>query len=375
MKRKTILLNGPSIDNKSGAYGGGVGGAARNMQIYLDGFCSERFELMPCFNSVRQPGRAFFLAFPWRLATDIFRAFRLGLSASGIHILGHYRTAVYREYCIVLVSRLLRLPILYHVKAGAFIDRFHSCRALEKTMIKSILRSSEIILCEGLPYVEFIERTFGLESFYFPNFILASEMPCIVEEKLMSKTIRVLFVGYCYEEKGVFELIRGCKLAAENGLSVELTLVGEEARDFTRWLDSLLATGEVLPFNVRRLGRVDHDTALLTYYENDVFVLPTRHPGEGHNNSINEAMMMGLVIVTTRHGFLESVLGENCSYFLEDGSAQRISEMLLFIDKHRSEARLRAKNARARLSECFSSDGAFKRLEGYYCRLTNQSSD
>lgn len=369
MKRKTILLNGPRIKSKKAAYGGGMGGFVRNMQTYLDGFSSERFCLKPCFNSVRQSGKMHSLTFPWRLIADTFRAVRLGISASGIHILGQYRAAVYREFCIVLVCKLLNLPILYEIKAGAFIDWFNSCRILERRMMAFILQSSKIILCEGLPYVEFVRNTFGLESFYFPNYVLAREIPETVNEKLMGEKIRVLFVGFCYEGKGVLELVRGCELAAEKGLSVELTLVGEEAPEFTQWLDSLLEAS--LTVNMNRLGRVHHDRALSVYQENDVFCMPTRHAGEGHNNSINEAMMMGMVIVCTRHGFLESVLGNNCSYFLEIGEAQEISETLILIHQNRREARKKTKNARARLMERFSSDRSFESLENHYLNLTN----
>jgi len=224
-----------------------------------------------------------------------------------------------------------------------------------------------------LPYIEFLKNTFGVESFYLPNVVPASEIPPTVDEKLVDETIHVLFVGFCYEGKGVFELVTGCKQAADKGLRVELTLAGEEDLAFTRWLDALSISG--LPFKINRLGRLDHDKILSVYQQNDVFVLPTRHSGEGHNNSINEAMMMGLVIVSTRHGFLESVLGEDCSYFLKDTSAQEISETLLLIHKNRSEARQKVKNARTRLIECFSSDIAFEKLEDYYLQLTNRSSD
>ena len=369
MSKKTILLQGPDPDTRDAAYGGGQGGVVRNMLLYLNGFESEGYELVPCFHSVRQKGASRF-SFVKRLAADVREVLRNGRSADGIHIFAQYRTAIYREFSVALACQGVRLPYLYHIKAGYYIDWLESCRAWERWMAKFILARARVVLCEGQIYVEYLRNNFGIEAHYFPNFVLDDDILRRVETKLQGETIRILFVGYCYEGKGVFELVQGCEAAANDGIRLELTLVGQEDEEFTRFLDSHESKG--LSYTVNRMGRKDHDDVLALFNTHDVFCMPTRHKGEGHTNTVNEAMMMGMVIVATRHGFLEHVLAGESSFFLVELTPADIAGALHRINSDRDGARRRAANARERVMKLFTSGSAFSKLSEHYETLTSQ---
>ncbi len=367
MQKKTILLNGPSPFTKRASYGGGKGGFVRNVLVYVTGFRSDDFDLEPCYHSVRQQGDSRW-SFVTRLISDVREVLSRGRGADGMHILAQYRTAIYREFGIVLACRWLRLPFLYEVKAGAFIDWLTAARPWERRMAAFILGRAAVVLCEGEVYVDFLEEEFGIVSHYFPNFVLDEEVPADVPSKLENPTVRVLFVGFCYAGKGVFELVDGCRQAAASGVSVELTLVGEEHEDFARYLDSTVDAQQSM--TIKRAGRLEHGAVLEQLATHDVFCMPSRHSGEGHTNTVNEAMMTGMVIVTTRHGFLERVLAGDCSYFLDDLTPEDIAAALVAIDQDRDEARRRAANARRRLLGNFTSGVAFRKLESHYETLT-----
>lgn len=370
MVKKKILLNGPEIDVTNAFFGGGAGGMARNMAQYLQAYESADFEQVPCFHTVRQQGAGPF-SFVRRLFTDTASVFRHAPQADGVHIIAQYRTAIYREFAVVLACLVRRRPVLYEVKAGAFIHWLRSCRLWERKMALFILRRARVVICEGRVYVDFLRNELGIESHYAPNFVLDREIPPDVPPKLTGNEVRVLFVGYCYEGKGVFELVEGCELAAKGGVPVELTLAGHEDQDFTRFLDDKLSQG--LSFPVKRMGRMDHDEVLKLFGTNDVFCMPTRHSGEGHTNTVNEAMMMGMVIVSTRHGFLEDVLGGDISYFLDELSPDAIADRLETIHRDRDESRRRAHAARERLLQRFTSKRAFQDLTARYRELTRET--
>ncbi len=364
---KKILLNGPEIELSSGFYGGGQGGMARNMVQYVTGFRSDEFEIEPCFHSVRQPDATRW-SFVTRLFSDVGRLLRQWRSADGVHILSQYRTAIYREYAIVLACWLRGLPVLYEIKAGAFIKWLETCRPWERAMAHFILRRARVVMCEGQVYVDYLRDRLRIESHYAPNYVLSQEIPADVRPKLMTEKMCVLFVGYCYEGKGVFELVEGCELAAKKGVPVELTLAGHEDDDFTRFLDDKVRNG--LQYTLNRMGRIDHDVVLKLFSANDAFCMPTRHSGEGHTNTVNEAMMMGMVIISTRHGFLEDVLSGDASYFLDRLSPEDICDRLAEIHRDRDEARRRARAARERLMQRFTSETAFANLTARYRELT-----
>jgi glycosyltransferase involved in cell wall biosynthesis len=368
---KTILLFGPQIRTEGGAYGGGTGGYSRNMSAHLSSFRSEEFTQAPCFHTVRQSERSFRNHRVPRLFIDTYRFVRdcLRHRPSGVHILGlHVNRVTYREAAIVLLARLMRIPVLYEIKAGAFVEWYDEQAGLdERALMRFVLRHSAVILCEGVPYVDFVKQRFGLESHYFPNFVPDAEIPSELPDKFGDERLRVMFAGYCYDGKGVFDLVTGCDRAARAGSKIRLDLIGQESEDFAAWLDTFEPADRL---ELVRNGLQPHDFILQKLEESDVYCYPTRHGGEGHNNSINEAMMYGLCILVTRWGFLEDVLSEDAAIFLDGDPAQAVADALRRVDADRSLGAALGKSAQQRLRSRFSSGVISPVLEAHYRTLT-----
>ncbi len=365
MKQK-ILLFGPRINNKKGSYGGGTGGFTRNMSAYLNFFEGDNFEIVPSFHTIRGASRLDF--FVIRFFRDAFSFWRdiISVKPKGVHILAQYRMAIPREFMVVLMSKTFGKPVLYEIKAGAFMNWYKSTNTIFRKMMDFVLSNSKVVLSEGIPYLSFLKEEFNIEAHYFPNYVPSNEVPEKVPAKLSEESIKLLFVGYAYKDKGVFELIEGCNLASKNTL-IELTLIGKESEPFTEWLNGLDLNEN---FKINRLGVKPHDFVLDYFNKVDVYCYPTRHGGEGHNNSINEAMMMGLVIITTRQGFLGTVLSDERAYFLNEISPSEISKTIEKIHEDREGSKKKATNSRKHLIENFTSNIAYEKLNNHYKVLT-----
>jgi glycosyltransferase involved in cell wall biosynthesis len=364
--RKGILLVGPSVEKDlAGAYGGGTGGYTRKMQLYLQHFRSSEFEQVPCFHTVR--GGSYPLGLAGRLVIDLYRFLRAvgGRQVSGVHLLGQYRGALLREYFITLACRLLGLPYIYEIKAGVFIDWYKSTSVINRQLIKGILKGAASILAQGQPYIAFLRNTWGLEAVYYPNFVPGTALRAVKDDLFTGPVVKILFVGYAYRDKGVFDLVEACRaLGREFGL--HLTLIGQESSEFSDWADGLPA---VPGFELERRGKRPHAEVLEAFTAHDIYCYPTRHQGEGHNNTINEAMMSGLVVITTRQGFLESIIGTDRGYLLDDGSVDAIIRAIRLVMNNQPEAIQRAKNARLYLEEHFLDQVAFAKLETAYQKM------
>ena len=94
----------------------------------------------------------------------------------------------------------------------------------------------------------------------------------------------------------------------------------------------------------------------------NVYAYPTTHSGEGHNNSINEAMMNSLCIVTTHNGFLSDVLGGGLAHHIDKVTADDIYDALKRIKMFPEEANSMTRNAYEKLKSEYSSNAATKRL-------------
>jgi glycosyltransferase involved in cell wall biosynthesis len=368
-KKNRVLLFGPKTDERA-SWGGGRGGYTRKMELYLRHFESEAFELVPCYHSVRTGRWIDNLVF--RMVRDIWNFCQKVFSAKpvAVHVLGQYRGATPREFAVVLLARLMSIRVVYEMKGGAFHDWYPRANIFYRRMIRFCLEYSDSVLCQGAPFLHFIREEFGIHGVYYPNFVHESEIPREVSRRLRNRTMRILFVGFAYEGKGVFELVQGCELASRV-VRIDLTLVGEEHPEFTTWIDERLFNGNL---RVVRHGSLPHEDILALYSENDIYLYPTRHGGEGHNNTINEAMMNGMVIATTQHGFNEEVLMPDCAYFISAVGADEIARTLLQIDLQRDVAVTKGKRARKRLVSQFSSRRAFGTLVQVYRNLGEEGS-
>lgn len=363
-----ILIVGPPILEASNAYGGGSGGYTRNMSVYLDTLGSKDLELVPYHHSVRGQRRGIANTMPVRMLVDTssFLYTCLTKRPFAVHILAQYRGALMRELAQSLICRILYIPYGYDVKAGAFVQSFESGTRLYRLMQQGVIVMSSLLFAEGRKTQELLHSRFGRDSVYFPNFVPSSEIPGAIPERLKHDAVRLLFVGYCYRDKGVFELVEGARLAAQGGLILDLDIVGAESEEFSDWFDGLPEQGGL---TVRRHGRRSHDEVLAAMQTADVYVYPTSHPGEGHNNSINEAMMHGLVILTTRQGFLGDILGGDCAYFVDRVTADNIACKLREIAMDRDNARRIANKARRRLLDDFTDTLARSRFSNAYSGL------
>ena len=359
------MLYGPVVAELEGAYGGGTGGYTRKMGLYLNHFRKDNFEMVPCYHTVK--GQYKFGFFVVRFFMDIY-AFISGLARIKpkiVHILAQYRTAVPREFAIIFLARLLGKPVVYEIKAGVFHNWYPSTNPVFRWMAKFCIKNSKVVLCQGKPYIELIEKEIGVKAYYHPNFVADAEIPADPGQKLAGEAMRILFVGYAYRDKGVFELVEGCNNAATIS-PIELTLIGKEHEEFTSWLDSY----ELHPnLKIDRLGRKPHDEVLKQYILHDIYCYPTRHKGEGHNNSINEAMMSGLVIVTTRQGFLGTILNNDIAYFLDDVSINEVERTLKDIATDRPKAQEKSRKVRQYLLDNFTSTVAYNKLEKHYSNI------
>lgn len=355
------MLFGPGIGDFAGAYGGGTGGYTRNMTQYLKFFRSAAFEIIPCFHTVAGEGKV--KSFAWRFCIDLFRFLKVmvRIRPAVVHILAQYRTATPREFTVVLLCRVFRTPVIYEVKAGSFSSWYPKTNFVFRKMIDFCIRHADTVLCEGKPTIDTIQKSTGVTGVFFPNFVSIAEIPPQVPEKLARPELQVLFVGYAFRDKGIFELVEGCHLAAKK-CPVVLNLIGYEHSEFTEWITQHSFNKNL---TINRLGRQPHDMVMDYFGKNDIYCYPTRHPGEGHNNSINEAMMHGMVIITARQGFLESVL-EDTAYFIHEITPQAIADKLLHIANNKAEAREKSHRTRQRLMENFTDTLAFEKLETAY---------
>ncbi len=301
---------------------------------------------------------------PGRLVGDLARVARAPGPLHGIHLVGQYRRALPREAAIAMVARARRVPFLYHIKAGSFVDFATSASGPIRAATLAMLHGARVVLTEGREVAEWLNAEHGIGARWFPNFVPADAVPVEPPPLFPGPTLRVLFVGTCYAEKGVLDLLDAVDQLQREGRRVTVTFVGSPSEAFTAKADAMPHLGAI------RLGVLPHAQVVAQMASCDVFAMPTRHPGEGHTNAVNEAMAAGRAIVCTRHGFLPSIL-EGAAVFMEGHGPTPLAAALRTVDDDRAAAAGLARRARARLLAEFHADVARPRLAAAYDALTS----
>ena len=164
----------------------------------------------------------------------------------------------------------------------------------------------------------------------------------------------------------MFELLDGVRsFADKTGVNTELTLIGSEDFEFSQFIEDFSVSNNL---KVSRVGKLAHKDVLVHMSKNDVYCYPSQHLGEGHNNSINEAMMFGLAILTTKVGFLPEVLGDS-GFFIDEVDSSHIFLALLQIQLDKFAAREKARRGHQRLLSNYTDSVVYERLELFYKNL------
>jgi hypothetical protein len=209
--KKRILLNAPDPEINTTISAGG-GGYLRMTKVLLSTFSSNKYELQLCSHSSRTSSRYFYLLFPFRLLKDTALFIKDAKNSDGVHIFLQYRTAIYREYIIVLLAKFLKKPVFIEIRAGRFIAWYEESNIMIKKMVDSIINNARVIGGQGKIYVDYILKNYHKPAVYLPNYVPHKIIPHNIPTKCNDEILKLLFVGYCNQKKGVHDLITGSQL-------------------------------------------------------------------------------------------------------------------------------------------------------------------
>jgi glycosyltransferase involved in cell wall biosynthesis len=164
----------------------------------------------------------------------------------------------------------------------------------------------------------------------------------VAARRSAGQPLRVLFVGRLAASKRVDALLAALKIAAERGIDVEATIVGDGPERGR--LEELAASTALRPL-VRFAGAVEYDAALEWYEWGDCLVLPSRH-SEGWPKVIAEAMSYGVVCVAVAHGHVGDMV-KGRGVLLTSGEPSEIADALAGIARDRERHRDMAMRAAA----------------------------
>ena len=228
-----------------------------------------------------------------------------------LHFIMQKYRALYREFPMLKLAKALGLKTIVDVRAGTL--QYMLARkgyGLQNAMMNNLLRYGDVVLLECKKDVGFVRERYGREGVYMPNAVRETDFRRIKPTSFTPQNdqpLRLIYSGRYSEEKGISVILKSVDELAARGRRVELHLTGQGTEPAT--LQMIQAYVQNPPQGTRV---VDHGWDVPDLYAllatAQVFVMPTVWRGEGHPNSVTEAMMAGHGLILSDWSHREDIV-------------------------------------------------------------------
>ena len=283
-----------------------------------------------------------------------------------IHITPLCRGFVFIEILLFAIVLLMNRPIVFHVRTGIFVSEYWRRGIIYRRFIDFLIRRSTCIAIQGRLYEEFVMQRQAKKVLYLPNFVPATlVVPAddTIGAEQTTGDIQLAYVGRIAVEKGIETILEAHRALCDRGIPAQLTIIGDGPASYIKALQDRHDARDV-----RWLGavpNVDITTAICGMH---FFLFPTKHYGEGHSNSLTEAMSEGLVPICSDHGFNRDVVGRTGSVLPIEADGKDYANSVARVWQSGRWPSLSAA-ARTRVFQNYSSEVVLGRLIAQYSSL------
>ncbi len=223
-----------------------------------------------------------------------------------VHIVGFYRRTIGIEKLLVSIAHNMGHKVIYEPRNGAMVQTYNDGDEKYRCRMKYLLTIPDVVLCQGLEYVDMIKSTFGINRSYYPNYIMDE---FIIPNNLdRGETIKLIYFGRVVPEKNVDVVIKTAADLKQKGYRVDLNIVGGCSDQYKLMLDDIIEkdqVSDIVNFHGRRPFQYISDLLHHSHY----YIFPSTESNEGHSNALTEAMGCGVVPIVSRAGFNVSICG------------------------------------------------------------------
>ncbi len=236
--------------------------------------------------------------------------------------------AFYRDSLLVLLSKVFRRKILFHLHARNLTNNAYS---------KFIFKDTKIIILSNLLYPE-VESFFDKKDvFVLPNGIEDKKFG--ENKKSDKKPIKLLFISNMIKEKGALDAL---KIADElkKKINFEMIFAGP-------WTDTKFKEEWENYLKERKLeeyckyaGSIYGEEKNKIFEDSDLLIFPTSYKNESFPVVVLEAFRAGIPVVAYDNGAIKEmisnkVLGE----VVKKGEIKKFADSIIKISKRKSESK------------------------------------
>lgn len=262
-----------------------------------------------------------YLQVVWKTFKHVFSEkpdlFYIAITAKGI--------AFYKDAVLVLIAKLRKLPIVYHMHNKGVSVRQNN--VIDNILYKWVFSNSKVILLSTHLYFDISKYVDEKNVFYCPYGIPDIDIT-ITRHIKTTAPVQLLFLSNLIESKGVIVLLESCSILLKKGKAFQCTFVGGEG-DIDRVLFEQKVLDLGLSNHVQYLGKKYGSDKHKVFLEADIFVFPTYYHNETFGLVNLEAMQYALPVISTNEGGIPDIIDdEKTGFIVKQKDALHLAEKL-----------------------------------------------
>ncbi len=271
------------------------------------------------------------------------------------------KAAIIRDYMLIKVAHLLKMPILLHIHGGNYIKKRNRPWYIKK-LLRDIFAWSNHIIVLGEEEKAILEEDFGINNVVsLPNCIDLSVAKTFKRDIANKEVLDILYLGRIEYNKGIDYIFDACKNLKEKRVKFHLNLAGKEEIE-----------GEYIPRFTETFGKsftyhgiVSGEKKNDILKKCDIFLLPSFY--EGLPIALLETMSFGQVPVVTAVGSIPNVVEDNTNgIFIRVKNTEDIIDSIIKLATEKNTLEILSSNAQATILSKFNDNIYINTLNSLY---------
>ncbi len=271
------------------------------------------------------------------------------------HITSSASYGLLRDFFLIKIAKHYNVSTILHYHFGRIPD-LKRTGGWEWILLKMVSKMADKVIVLDQQSYSTLQKE-GIKNIYkVPNPVAPSIYNYIEGMSKERLDNEVLFVGQCYKEKGIYELVEAC----EHIPNVKLKFVGSISESVKKSLLARYKGNSEIEFT----GIKPYEEVIKCMLHCGVFVLPSYT--EGFPNVILEAMACACPIVSTEVGAIPEMLdvenGGNIGLCVKPKEVKDLEMAISRMVNDRDYALQCGLNAQKRVKEVYSMDRIWKQM-------------
>jgi glycosyltransferase involved in cell wall biosynthesis len=304
-RKKRVLFVGSFIETSKD---GSVGGQMFACRSLIESDLSSEIDwiLLDTTGKSVPPPAVYYRMFSAFKRVLIFIYFILTKHPDSVLIFAANCPSIFEKGCMAIIGSFFSINVIIAPRGGP-LDMEITNNTWVKKFVQLVFNRCNYIICQGVYWKSFFSELVDKKSrdkfILIPNWIDSVNYDVSKYEVKNDAIIRVLFMGWIQEDKGVHDIFSALENVRISDKQVEFVFLGDgPSRQF--FID--LTKSRKLPFSFSFPGWV-HGKEKLAYLANtDIFILPSH--SEGLPNSLMEAMLSGVACIATNVGSVSDLI-------------------------------------------------------------------